>query len=69
MQLGLDDLTGTFWQELVLGGPGMGECCTDGPAMGLPCCVDGLEIGTLSMCMGQMCCLLWQYVLPRASIM
>ena len=35
MQLGLGCLTGSFWQDLVLVGPEMGECCTDGPEMGL----------------------------------
>ena len=34
MQLGLEGLTGTFWQELVLGGPEMGEYSTDVPEMG-----------------------------------
>ena len=36
MCLGLDSLTGLLWLDLVLGGPEMGECCTDSSEMGLP---------------------------------
>ena len=36
MWLGLDGLTGIFWQELVLGCPEIGGCCPDGPEMGIP---------------------------------
>ena len=31
----------------------------NGPGMGLPWCMDGLGKGVVSMCMGQMWCLLW----------
>ena len=34
MSLGL--ATGVLWQELVLEGPEMGDCCVDGPEIGLP---------------------------------
>ena len=69
MQLGVEGLTGFFWQELLLGGPQMGECCVDGTEIGLPSCADGLEMVGLSMFMGLMCSLVWQYVLPCALIM
>ena len=36
MWLGLEGLTGILWQELVLGGPEMGDGCADGPEIGLP---------------------------------
>ena len=34
--LGLESLTGIFWQELMLGGSEVGDCCADGPEIGLP---------------------------------
>ena len=44
---------------LVLEGPEMrGSYCSDGPGMGLPWCMDGLEKGVVSVCMGKMWCLL-----------
>ena len=36
MQLGLEGIAEVFWQELSLGGPEMGDCCVDGPEIGLP---------------------------------
>ena len=58
MQLGLEGLVGVFWQELFLEGPEMGDCCVDGPEIGLSLCVDGLGMGGLSMFKGLMCSLL-----------
>ena len=35
MWLGLEGLAGVFWYELSLEGPEMGDCCVDGPEIGL----------------------------------
>ena len=34
MQLCLEGLAEIFWQELLLGGLEMGDCCVDGPEIG-----------------------------------
>ena len=34
MQLGLEGLAWIFWQELLLEGLEMGDCCVDGPEIG-----------------------------------
>ena len=35
MQLGLVGLARVFWGELSLEGPEVGDCCDDGPEIGL----------------------------------
>ena len=57
MWLGLEGLAGVVWQGLLIEGPEMGDCCVDGPEIGLPWCADGLGMVGLSMFMCQMCSL------------